>query len=92
MSVRVLIPRHLGRFVNGRSEIEVEASNLKATLDILSRDYQLDDVLLTRDGHLQAFIRIVIDDRLVTSRKAEDLSQVPVADKTIEIQSAFAGG
>jgi len=92
MSVKVVVPKHLGRHVNNQSEIDVEASDLKATLEILSRDYRLDDILLTRQGHLQAFIRVVVDQDLVTARKAEDLSQVAVAGKTVEIQSAFAGG
>jgi hypothetical protein len=92
MSVRVLIPRHLARHVNDRSELDIEASDLRTALEVLSRDYQLGDILLTRDGHLQAFIRVVIDESLVMSRKAEDLSQVPVSGKTVEIQSGFAGG
>jgi hypothetical protein len=92
MSVRVLIPRHLARHVHDRSELDIEASDLRTALEVLSRDYQLGDILLTRDGHLQAFIRVVIDECLVMSRKAEDLSQVPVSGKTVEIQSGFAGG
>ncbi len=92
MSVKVLIPRHLTRFVGDRSEIDVEASDLRSTLEILSRDYSLDDILLGPRGNLQAFIRIVIDDNLVTSRTAEDLGRVSVAGKTIEITSGFAGG
>ena len=92
MSVKVLIPKHLGRHVNNKCEIDVEASDLRATLEILSRDYRLEDILLTREGHLQGFIRVVVDEQLVTSRKAEELSHVPVAGKTVEIQSAFAGG
>ena len=61
MSVKVVIPKHLGRHLKtGDSEIDVEASDLKATLEILSRDYDLEDVLLTREGHLQAFIRVVL--------------------------------
>lgn len=92
MSVRVLIPRHLARHVNDKSELDIEASDLRTALEVLSRDYQLGDILLTRDGHLQAFIRVVIDESLVMSRKADDLSQVPVSGKTVEIQSGFAGG
>ena len=92
MSVKVLLPKHLGRYLNDKSEIDVEASDLKATLELLSRDYKLEDILLARDGCLQPFIRVVIDDRLVTSRKAEDLSRVAVAGKTVKIIAAFAGG
>lgn len=92
MTVKVVIPKHLARHVNNRSEIDIDAADLKATLEILSRDYRLEDILLTSEGHLQAFIRVVIDERLVLSRKAEDLKQVAVAGKTVEIQSAFAGG
>ena len=92
MSVKVVVPKYLCRYVNNRSEIDVDASDLKAALDILSRDYRLEDILLTREGHLQSFIRIVIDDTLVTARRTEDLSLVAVGGKTIEIQSAFAGG
>ena len=92
MSVKVLIPKVLGRYLNGKSEIHVEASDLRATLEILSREYKLEDILLTRDGHLQTFIRVVIDERLVTSRKAEELGRVDVGGKTVEITAAFAGG
>jgi hypothetical protein len=92
MSVKVVVPKYLCRHLNNKSAIDVDASDLKATLEILSRDYGLEDVLLTREGHLQAFIRVVIDDHLVMARRTEDLSQVAVAGKTIEIQSAFAGG
>ena len=92
MSVKVLIPKHLGRYLNNRSEIDVEASDLKAALEILSNDYKLDGIFLTREGHLQAFIRIVVDENLVTARKAEDLRQIGVAGKIVEIQTAFAGG
>jgi hypothetical protein len=92
MSVRVVVPRHLSRFLNNRSEIDLDALNLQATLEILSRDYGLEDILLTSEGHLQTFIRLVIDEELLVSRKGADLSLVPVAGKTVEIQSAFAGG
>jgi hypothetical protein len=92
VSVKVLIPKHLGRYLNNKSEIDVEATDLKAALEIVTRDYQLEDILLTREGHLQAFIHIVIDDHLVTSRKAEDMSRVAVAGKTVEITAAIAGG
>jgi len=67
-------------------------SDLKAMLEILSRDYHLEDILLTREGNLQAFIRLVIDEQLVTSRRSEDLVRVAVAGKTVEITSGFAGG
>jgi hypothetical protein len=92
MSVKVVVPKYLCRHLNNRSEIDVDASDLKAALEILSRDYRLEDILLTSDGNLQAFIRVVIDEHLVTARRNEDLRQVGVAGKTIEIQSAFAGG
>ena len=92
MSVKVVIPKHLCRYVNNRSEVDIDASDLKSTLEILSRDYRLEDILLTSQGHLQAFIRIVVGEHLVTARRTEDLSQVAVAGKTIEIHSAFAGG
>jgi hypothetical protein len=92
MSVKVVVPKYLCRHLNNRSEIDVDASDLRSTLETLSRDYSLEDILLTREGHLQSFIRIVIDEHLVTARRTEDLSQVAVAGKTIEIQSAFAGG
>jgi hypothetical protein len=92
MSVKVLVPRHLSRYVDNKSEIDIEASDLKAMLEILSRDYHLEDILLTREGNLQAFIRLVIDEQLVTSRRSEDLVRVAVAGKTVEITSGFAGG
>ena len=92
MSVRVVVPRHLSRFLNNRLEIDLDALDLKTTLEILSRDYELEDILLTSEGHLQTFIRLVIDDQLLMSRKGADLSLVSVAGKTVEIQSAFAGG
>jgi hypothetical protein len=92
MSVKVVVPKYLCRHLNNGSEIDVDASDLRSTLETLSRDYSLEDILLTREGHLQSFIRIVIDEHLVTARRTEDLSQVAVAGKTIEIQSAFAGG
>jgi hypothetical protein len=92
MSVKVVMPTHLGRYLDNKSEIDVEASDLKAMLEILSHDYKLEDILLTREGHLQSFIRVVIDEHLVTLRNAEELSQVDVSGKTVEIRSAFAGG
>ena len=92
MSVRVVVPRHLSRFLDNRSEIDLDALDLKTTLEILSRDYGLEDILLTSEGHLQAFIRVIIDEQLVTARKTDDLSRIAVAGKTLEIQSAFAGG
>ncbi|MEO7275597.1 MAG: hypothetical protein ABIX28_00550 [Vicinamibacterales bacterium] len=92
MSVKVLIPRHLTRFMGDRSEVEVEATDLRSALEILSREYALEDILLNPKGHLQSFIRIVIDNDLIASRSAEDMSRVAVGGKTIEITSGFAGG
>ena len=92
MSVRVVVPRHLSRFLDNRSEIDLDAVDLKTMLEILSHEYGLEDILLTGNGDLQAFIRLVIDEELLMSRKGADLSLVPVAGKTVEIQSAFAGG
>ena len=92
MSVRVIVPRHLSRFLNNQSELDVDAVDLKTALEILSHEHGLEDILLTSNGELQAFIRLVIDEELLVSRKGADLSLVPVAGTTIEIQSAFAGG
>ena len=92
MSVRVVVPRHLSRFLNNQSALDLDASDLKTALEILSREYGLEDILLTSEGHLQTFIRLVVDEELLMSRKGADLSLVPVAGKTVEIQSAFAGG
>ena len=92
VSVKVLLPKHLGRYLNNQFEIDVEASDLKAALEVVTRDFQLEDILLTKEGHLQAFIHVVIDDHLVTSRKADDMSRVEVAGKTVEITAAIAGG
>ena len=92
MSVRVVVPRHLSRFLDNRSEIDVNAVDLRTVLEILSDEYGLEDILLTSNGDLQAFIRLVIDEELLLSKKGADLSLVSVAGKTVEIQSAFAGG
>ena len=92
MSTTVVIPNYLARHFNNTSHIEVEASDLKGVLEILSRDYPLDGILLTVEGHLQPYIRVVIDQHLVTPRKAGDLGQVGVAGKTVHILTAFAGG
>jgi hypothetical protein len=92
MSATVLIPRHLARHFNTKSRIDVEASDLKTALEIVSRDFNLDDALLTRDGDLQPFIRILIAEDLITSSKAGDLAQVNVAGKMVQIMTAFAGG
>ena len=92
MSVKVLIPNHLSQYVNHQSELEVEAADLKGMLERVSRDYNLDDTFLTRDGDLQSFIRLIVDEQFVTMTKAEDLASVPVAGKTVEIKTAFAGG
>jgi hypothetical protein len=92
MNVKVMIPKPLISQFSGRSEIDLEATDLKSALDILARDYNLSDILLTREGHLQSFIRVIVDEHLVMLRNAEDLRQVPVAGKTLEIQAPFAGG
>jgi hypothetical protein len=92
MSVRVVVPRYLSPFLNNRSEVDVEAVDLKTMLEVLSREHGLEDILLTSSGDLQAFIRLVVDDELLMSRKGTELSLVPVGGKTVEIQSAFAGG
>jgi hypothetical protein len=91
MSATVVIPNHLARHFK-TSKIDIEASNLKGALETVSRDYHLDGILLNAEGHLQPFIRIVVDNDLITSRGASDLGQVSVAGKTIHIMTAFAGG
>jgi hypothetical protein len=92
MNVKVVIPKYLIPRFSGRSELDLEAPDLKVALDILARDYNVADILLTREGNLQSFIRVTVDEHLVMSRKAEDLRQVPVAGRTVEIQTPFAGG
>ena len=92
MSATVVIPNHLARHFRNASQFQIEASDLKSVLETLSRDYGLEDILLTLEGHLQPFIRVVVDEDLVTSRKSGDLGQVGVAGKTIRILTAFAGG
>jgi hypothetical protein len=92
MSVKVHIPKHLTRHFNNRSEIDIEAADLKTALEIVSRDCHLEDILLTPEGHLQPFIRVVVDDQVVASKTTGGLNDVVVAGKSIRILSAFAGG
>ena len=92
MSATVVIPKYLAGYFNHTSSIEVEASDLRDVLETLSRDYHLEDILLTGEGHLQPFIRVVIDEDMVIPRKSGDLGQVGVAGKTVRILTAFAGG
>ena len=92
MSATVVIPNCLARHFNHTSHIAVDAPDLKGVLETLSRNYDLEDILLTVEGHLQPFIRVVIDEDVVTSRKAGDLGQVGVAGKTVRILTAFSGG
>ena len=92
MSSTVVVPKYLARHFNNTAEIAVEASDLNCALETLSRNYQLDGILLTPEGHLQPFIRVVIGEDVVTSRNAADMGRVGVAGKTIHILTAFAGG
>ena len=92
MSVTVLVPGPLAARLNGRSSIEIEASDLLTTLETLSRHCQLDDGLLRDDRHLQRYVRVAVNGELVRARTPEDLQRVAVAGKTVEIAVALAGG
>jgi hypothetical protein len=92
MSAVVIIPKYLSDYFDAKSRVEVEASDLKTALEVIARDFSLEDALLTSDGRLQSYIRVVIDETMLPSLKTADLARVPVGGKTVRIRAAIASG
>jgi hypothetical protein len=92
MMVTVIVPRQLAGWRKRQPRLQVAAADLKSTLEIVSREYQLDDGLLREDGRVQAFVRITIDGRPVGSRMPDDLARIAVAGTTVAITVALACG
>lgn len=92
MTTRISLPSALARHTGGNSNVTTAARSLYDALSDLTEQYSLGDVLLNEDGSLQPYIRVVIDNSMLSKTALQDLTNINISDKEVELKTAFAGG
>ena len=91
MGVVVRIPGPLRRLTNGESQIDVEASNLKETIDALETLYPgMRERLLEDSGEIRYFVNVYLNGEDVRFLKGLDTA-TETGDE-VSIVPAVAGG
>lgn len=88
---RIIIPTPLRKFTNNQSTIEVEAIDIRESINALSSLYpDLKKQLLDDTGEIRKFVRIYLGDEDI---KVLNNESTPVTDDAvISIVPAIAGG
>lgn len=92
MTTEISLPSALAKHTGGNSTISAPVNSLGEALSHLTEQFSLGEVLLAEDGSLQPYIRVVIDNTVVKKSALNNLAQIDVTDKQIELKTAFAGG
>ena len=88
----VTLPKTMAQYAGGETSVPVDADTLHGALRELTERWTLGTALLQEDGSLQPYLRVVVDDTMVSEGSPEALSAVPVEGRTVELKTAFAGG
>lgn len=88
----VTIPNALAKFTDGQTRLDVSADTLGAALQKLTEQHQLGDVVLGPNGDLQPYIRVVVDDTVVSGKSRSELDRISLNGSQVELKTAFAGG
>jgi molybdopterin synthase sulfur carrier subunit len=87
----VIIPTPLRKFTNNQSRLQVQAKNIKETVDDLALNYpDLKKHLLDEKGNIRNFVNIFLGSDDIRDLHAEN-TEVK-ADSVISIVPAIAGG
>lgn len=92
MTSTISLPTTLARHTGGHSHVTTNESNLGEALRSLSSEYSLGDALITEQGQLQPYIRVVVDNRMLGSSQLDNPDAVELSETRIELKTAFAGG
>ena len=91
MGVVVRIPGPLRKLSNGESQADVEANNLKETIDVLETLYPgMKERLLEDSGEIRYFVNIYLNGEDV--RFLQELDTVTKTGDEVSIVPAVAGG
>ncbi len=91
MGVVVRIPGPLRRLTNGEPQADVEASNLKETIDALEALYPgMKERLLEDSGEIRYFVNVYLNGEDV--RFLQELDTTTKAGDEVSIVPAVAGG
>lgn len=91
-SVKVNIPVHLGHYTGGIFDVEVPGNTVGEVLNNIARKFpRLGDVLFPRNGQLDEFIYIKLNERALTSQDNPLTHQVHPGDE-ISIIFPIGGG
>ena len=91
MAVVVRIPGPLRKLTNGKSQAEVEASNVQETIDALEAQFPgMKERLLDESGDLRYFVNVYLNGEDV--RFLQDLATAIKAGDELSIVPAVAGG
>ncbi|NIM65380.1 MAG: MoaD family protein [Candidatus Latescibacteria bacterium] len=91
MSVRVLIPSALRRYIEDKDTVEIEARTVEELLDkLVSQHDELRRQMLTEDGGLRGFINIYVNDQDI--RYLDKYQTRLKSGDVVTIVPAIAGG
>ena len=91
MGVVVRIPGPLRRLTNGESQVDIEASNIKETIDALEILYPgMRERLLEDSGEIRYFVNLYLNGEDVRFLKELDTATAPGDE--VSIVPAVAGG
>jgi molybdopterin converting factor small subunit len=88
----IFIPTPLRQFTGDKDAVDVNAANIAAALDELTKTYpDLRKHLFTGEGKLRAFVNIYLNDEDVRYLPEKDATKVSPGD-TLSIIPSIAGG
>jgi hypothetical protein len=91
MSIRIKIPDELGRFCNGRHELEVEAATFDGIVaQLIERHPDVGPRLLGRDGRLLSHLIVFHNGTSVPTAKLTERAVAP--NDELEIMFLASGG
>ena len=92
MTSRITLPSTLARHIGGQKQVITKESTLGMALRTLTSEYSLGDALLTDEGGIQPYIRVVIGSRMLDKNELSDPDEILLGDVSVELKAAFAGG
>lgn len=86
------LPKALARYTNGSTDLKISGATLQDILVNLTAGYNLGTAVLRGDGTIQPYIGVVMGGQLLNKATLLDLQSISVADQSVQLKIAFAGG
>ena len=92
MDSTILIPSALARHTGGQTSVNTSEPSLGKALSALTEQFSLGEAVLTQSGDIQPYIRVVINNSMVSKAALRQPESIEIAGASVELKTAFAGG